>query len=154
MTRGTPVSTPLGPGRVDWVRMKDAPPYTIPVAVCVLLDVRRGDPEYTGTVFRPKDVTELPSIEEMSGLLKKPTGDLSLRDHLEQLRDVTVPEVSPGVVMTTTISSGTVVITAPQVLCVVCRKPLRTMWYIDGTTGQHGPYCDACHSACTRGLAV
>ena len=32
-------------------------------------------------------VDDLPTIEEMSGLLKNPTGDLSLKDHMEQLRD-------------------------------------------------------------------
>ena len=59
MTRGTPVSTPLGPGRVAWVRMADAPPYDRPASVSVLLDSRRGDPGYTGTVLAADKVKEI-----------------------------------------------------------------------------------------------
>ncbi len=54
--QGDPVDTPVGPGRVAYVRM--APPtYSTPEAVSVVLDARRGDPRYTGSIFSASDVT-------------------------------------------------------------------------------------------------
>ena len=58
MRQGTPVLTPLGPGRVIYVR--NAPPdYREPEAVSVLLDSRKLDAafgRYHGTVFPAREV--------------------------------------------------------------------------------------------------
>jgi len=58
MKCGSPVLTPLGTGRVAWVRMRDCWPYTEPEWVSVVLD----DPtqrEPLGTVFPIAQVKEL-----------------------------------------------------------------------------------------------
>lgn len=55
MTKGTRVVTPLGPGGVAYVRMA-APNYATPEAVSVVLDARRADPNYSGTIFPAADV--------------------------------------------------------------------------------------------------
>jgi hypothetical protein len=39
------------------------------------------------SIDRIRDQFELPTIEQMSGLLDKPTGDLSLRDYLRRISD-------------------------------------------------------------------
>jgi hypothetical protein len=45
------VATPKGPGAVFYVR--NLPPaYATPEAVSVLLDSRKGEPGYVGTMFR------------------------------------------------------------------------------------------------------
>ena len=59
LTRGTRVLTPLGPGGVTYVRM--APPtFAEPAAVSVVLDSRRDDLNYTGTIFAALDVEVQP----------------------------------------------------------------------------------------------
>jgi len=56
MTKGDRVQTPLGAGTVAYQRM--APPaFSTPEAISVVLDSRRHDPRYTGTIFPAADVT-------------------------------------------------------------------------------------------------
>lgn len=52
---GDRVVTPLGPGRVAYVRMA-APDYTQVQAVAVVLDSEQTNPTYTGTIFAATDV--------------------------------------------------------------------------------------------------
>ena len=47
---GMRVSTPLGNGYVAYVRMSP-PEYTTPHAVSVVLDKRKENPGYTGTIL-------------------------------------------------------------------------------------------------------
>lgn len=55
MTTGDRVSTALGKGTVAYVRM--APPtYTEVEAVSVVLDAKRGQPGYTGTILDSSQV--------------------------------------------------------------------------------------------------
>jgi len=56
MTKGDRVQTPLGAGTVAYQRMA-APAFSTPEAVSVVLDARRHDPRYTGTIFPAGDVT-------------------------------------------------------------------------------------------------
>lgn len=58
MKQGQRVNTPGGPGHVAYVRM-GPPNYTSPVAVSVVLDLRRASPDYTGTVYGAEQVTAI-----------------------------------------------------------------------------------------------
>ncbi len=62
MRRGERVSTPRGPGAVAYTR-NGPPDYTTPVTVSVVLDARRTDPNYTGTIFHASDVWSWPEPE-------------------------------------------------------------------------------------------
>lgn len=62
MTKGDLVTTPLGPGRVAYVRYDHLAPADAPMplaAVSVVLAERRLDPGYAGTLFPAKDVAPL-----------------------------------------------------------------------------------------------
>lgn len=62
MTKGTSVSTPLGPGTVAYVRYDHLAPAGQPMplaAVSVVLASRRFDPGYTGTIFPAHKVVPL-----------------------------------------------------------------------------------------------
>jgi hypothetical protein len=64
MRAGTPVSTPLGAGRVNYIRM--APPdYRAPGAVSVLLDakVKAGHPGYAGSIFLVEEIRTVTEAE-------------------------------------------------------------------------------------------
>lgn len=54
-TKGERVETPLGRGNVAYQRMK-GPTYSEAEAVSVVLDNRRNDYNYTGTMFAAIDV--------------------------------------------------------------------------------------------------
>lgn len=56
-TIGQPVNTPDGPGTVGFVRM--APPnYSQPEAVSVILNSKRNNPNYKGTMYSANVVTK------------------------------------------------------------------------------------------------
>ncbi len=63
--QGDQVQTPLGPGRVAYQRM--APPdYREAAAVSVVLDARRAQPGYTGTIFAAAVVQPYDPVEALS----------------------------------------------------------------------------------------
>lgn len=62
MTAGTPVNTPLGPGTVVYVRMDHLGNINDIAAVSVLLDSRRNDPAYGGTIFHASKVARLDAV--------------------------------------------------------------------------------------------
>lgn len=55
LCKGMPVNTPNGKGKVGYVRMR-APEYSVPEAVSVVLDNRKDDPAYKGTVFPAEEI--------------------------------------------------------------------------------------------------
>lgn len=61
MTKGTRVTTPLGPGTVVYVRMDHLGDINAVAAVSVRLDSRGANPFYSGTVFPAAQVTEVRS---------------------------------------------------------------------------------------------
>lgn len=56
MTKGTRVTTPLGPGTVAYVRMDHLGDITKVFAVSVVLDANLARLNYAGTIFRAVDV--------------------------------------------------------------------------------------------------
>jgi len=67
MTKGTRVTTPLGPGTVVYVRMDHLGDINDIAAVSVLLDSRRDAAlrgTYSGTIFPRADVTELAGFSQ------------------------------------------------------------------------------------------
>ena len=63
--QGDRVLTPLGPGGVAYQRMA-APDYREAEAVSVVLDARRTDIHYAGTIFRAGDVRPVPKITRLT----------------------------------------------------------------------------------------
>lgn len=59
MKEGDRVLTPIGPGTVVYVRF-GGPRYVEVEAISVLLDSRRGQAGYSGTLFRPEEVRRSP----------------------------------------------------------------------------------------------
>jgi hypothetical protein len=58
LRHGVRVETPGGPGRVEYIRMSP-PEYTQLAAVCVILDQRRLERDYRGTIYLPELVREI-----------------------------------------------------------------------------------------------
>lgn len=52
---GTEVYTPMGKGKIAWIRM-GAPSYSQPETISVLLDTKREHYGYSGTVFNVREV--------------------------------------------------------------------------------------------------
>jgi hypothetical protein len=57
LSQGSKVNTPKGIGKVLYVRM--APPsYSEVASVSVILESKKNDPKYTGSIFSAQDITE------------------------------------------------------------------------------------------------